>query len=110
LEEENNDELSYFINEIDSNDYTNLYGIENMEFENKEWEYDMMLVVNEFKDTYELKFSYNIKIMNENEINEIIRNFMENSLLSLFWIINKIIENKEFLFQNIEKISQKFLN
>ena len=110
MEEENNDELSYFINEIDSNDYTNLYGIENMEFENKEWEYDMMLVVNEFKDTYELKFSYNIKIMNENEINEIIRNFMENSLLSLFWIINKIIENKEFLFQNIEKISQKFLN
>jgi len=94
LEGEDNEDLSNFINIINENEYKELFGME-MKRENDEWKYDMMFVVNEFKDSYEFEFTYNTNLIDENEINKIIRNFFEISIIKNFYtkILKKYHKN-----------------
>ncbi|ORX75150.1 acetyl-CoA synthetase-like protein [Anaeromyces robustus] len=97
LHMEDNKDIMNVIEDLSTEDINELFGTEDSTPKINKSEYDMELIIDELKDSYKIGFIYKSSLINENDINEIINNFLQ------------FIKNEEFLVQDIEKISQNYI-
>ncbi|ORX80516.1 hypothetical protein BCR32DRAFT_280465 [Anaeromyces robustus] len=97
LHMEDNKDIMNIIEDLSTEDINELFGTEDSTPKINKSEYDMELIISELKDSYKIGFIYKSSLINENDINEIINNFLQ------------FIKNEEFLVQDIEKISQNYI-
>ncbi|ORX80511.1 acetyl-CoA synthetase-like protein [Anaeromyces robustus] len=96
---ENNKELANFMKNIDNIDFREILEEDSIpEIDEERIGNGISFIIDEKKDSYEMRFGYRSSIIDDRDIIEIVTNFLQ------------IIGNKEFLTQNVEDISNHFIN